>query len=69
MDASLFKNFGITEQTKLQFRAEAFNLANHPQFDNPPSSNLNYTSASNFSQITSERGLYRVLQLALKLYY
>jgi hypothetical protein len=69
VDASLFKNFRITEQTKLQFRAEAFNLANHPQFDNPPSSNLNYTSASNFSQITSERGLYRVLQLALKLYY
>jgi hypothetical protein len=67
LDASVFKNFRITENTRLQFRAEAFNLANHPQFDNP--TNLNYTSASNFSQITSERGLYRVLQLALKLYF
>lgn len=69
VDASLFKNFRITEETKLQFRAEAFNLANHVQFDNPPTSSLNYTSASNFSLITSERGLYRVLQLALKLYF
>jgi hypothetical protein len=67
LDASVFKNFRFNEETRLQFRAEAFNLANHAQFDNP--TNLNYTSASNFSQITSERGTYRVLQLALKLYY
>lgn len=66
-DASLFKNFRITEETKLQFRAEAFNLANHAQLNNP--GNLDYTNASNFSQITSTRGDPRVLQLALKLYY
>jgi hypothetical protein len=67
LDASIFKNFRITEDLRLQFRAEGFNVANHAQFDKP--GNLNYTSASNFSQITSERGMPRVFQLALKLYY
>jgi hypothetical protein len=67
LDASIFKDFHLNEQTKLQFRAEAFNLANHPQFNNP--GNLDYTNASNFSEITSERGTRRLVQLALKLYY
>jgi hypothetical protein len=67
LDASLFKNFNITEKTKLQFRAEAFNFTNSIQFGNP--GNLNYTNASNFSAITSERGTPREVQLALKLSY
>jgi hypothetical protein len=67
LDASIFKNFRITESTRVQFRAEAFNLANTPQFDNP--STLNYLSASNFGLITDERGQQRLLQFALKLYY
>jgi hypothetical protein len=67
LDASIFKDFHLNEQTKLQFRAEAFNLANHPQFNNP--GNLDYTNASNFSEITSERGTRRLVQFALKLYY
>ena len=67
MDASLFKNFRIAEETKLQFRLETFNLANHAQFASP--GNLDYTNASAFSQITGVRGPARELQLALKLYY
>jgi hypothetical protein len=67
LDASIFKNFSITEQFTLQFRAEAFNATNTPSFGNP--GNLNYTSAANFSQITSERGTPRLYQLALKLFY
>ncbi len=34
-DASLFKNFTLTERVKLQFRAEGFNILNHPQYANP----------------------------------
>jgi hypothetical protein len=68
LDASLFKNFRLSEQTRLQFRAEAFNLANVPQFNTTPS-NLNYENASNFSELTSERGTPRLIQFALKLYY
>jgi hypothetical protein len=34
-DFAMLKNFGITERHKLQFRAEFFNLFNHPQFALP----------------------------------
>ena len=34
-DASLFKNFTLTERVKMQFRAEGFNILNHPQYTNP----------------------------------
>ena len=35
MDASLFKNFSLTEKSELQFRVEAFNLFNTPEFSLP----------------------------------
>jgi hypothetical protein len=35
IDIGLTKKFDVTERIKLQFRAEAFNAFNHPNFDNP----------------------------------
>jgi hypothetical protein len=35
VDLGLGKRFSISERTSLQFRAEAFNAFNHPNFDNP----------------------------------
>ena len=35
IDVSLFKEFSVTERVRVQFRAEFFNLPNHPQFDLP----------------------------------
>lgn len=35
LDSGLLKNFDLTERFKLQFRAEFFNVLNHPNFENP----------------------------------
>lgn len=45
VDVSLGRKFPITEHVNLQFRADAFNLFNHPNFSNPGS---NPPSASTF---------------------
>lgn len=66
LDASLFKNFSLPESMRLQFRLEAFNVFNHPQFGQP--GQLNYTAAD-FSEITYSRNNPRILQVALKLRY
>lgn len=66
VDLSLFKNFSLTERLKLEFRAEAFNIANHPQFSNP---NTDIT-AGNFGQITGTLlGSERQMQFAAKLFF
>jgi hypothetical protein len=35
VDFSVFKNFSITERVKAEFRAQAYNVFNHPQFNSP----------------------------------
>ncbi len=35
VDLSIGRKFSITERLKLQFRADAFNVLNHPNFTNP----------------------------------
>jgi hypothetical protein len=35
LDLSLFKNFQLTERTRLEFRSEFFNILNHPNFNYP----------------------------------
>ncbi len=43
LDASVFRDFKIWERLSVQFRAEGFNVANHPHFANP---NANVSSAT-----------------------
>jgi hypothetical protein len=61
-DAFLFKNFVIREQVRFEFRAEAFNVLNHPQFGLP---NQNIGNAQ-VGTITSIVGNPRQLQLGLR---
>jgi len=62
LDFGLRKNFPITETHKLQFRVEAFNVLNHPNWGGP---NADFNS-STFGFITGKSGDKRQLQLALK---
>ena len=71
MDTALRKRIPITERVGLSFRAEAFNLFNHPAFANPAS---NISARSSFGRITSVlnsgavgTGTPRRLQLMLRL--
>jgi Carboxypeptidase regulatory-like domain/TonB-dependent Receptor Plug Domain len=61
-DISIIKNTKITEGTSLQFRAEFYNVWNHPQF-NPP---VNDTADATFGQIQSSSVPPRIMQFALK---
>jgi Carboxypeptidase regulatory-like domain/TonB dependent receptor-like, beta-barrel len=81
LDFSLFKQFQTTENTRLEFRAEFFNLTNHPNFAAPGFSgngvtaapgSLDYTSPSTFGTIASTRDLQndqREIQFGLKFYW
>jgi Carboxypeptidase regulatory-like domain/TonB-dependent Receptor Plug Domain len=67
LDFSIFKEFVITETTRLQFRAESFNLTNTPSFNLP--TNTNFQDTANFGQSTTTRSNPRELQFALKFYW
>ena len=64
-NVGLYKRFSITERTGLQFRAQAFNVLNHP---NLGGASFSPTSAS-FGKITGKTGDVRNMQLSLRLYF
>ncbi len=61
----LYKSFAFNERHGLQFRAEAFDVNNHPNWSGPGE---NPTSAS-FGKITGKTGIARNLQLSLRYYF
>jgi Carboxypeptidase regulatory-like domain/TonB dependent receptor-like, beta-barrel len=80
LDFSAFKEIPLNERFRFQFRAEIFNIFNHPNFNSPGfggngvvsiGGSTNYTS-SNFGEIGSTRDApydARQIQFALKFYY
>ena len=65
---SVFKEFSLNklrEGSKLEFRAEAFNGLNHPQFGNV----ANTFGTDNFGDVQSQVNTPREMQMALKLYF
>lgn len=71
LDFSVAKVTAITEKAGIQFRAEAFNILNHPNFAQP----VNQTTSSQFGQITATRAARgdvsssRQIQLGAKLVF
>jgi len=61
----LFKKFSINERFNLQFRTEAYDTFNHPNWGGP---GLNPTSG-NFGKVTGKTGDVRNLQLSLRLQF
>jgi len=64
-DFSTSKDFHFTEQYYLQFRFEAFNFLNHPNWGDP---NTNFSNVA-FGRIISTRTEMRQLQFGLKLVF
>jgi hypothetical protein len=75
LNCSLFRTFPITERFKLEFRAEAYNIANNPHFSNPSANASNMSlnsdgsikSLGNFMSITSTQGDPRQFRFGLRL--
>jgi hypothetical protein len=74
VDFSITKSFPIRERMNLQFRAEAFNLANHPNFQAPSNAtrqifNLAGQLSSTSGVLTSTTTSSRQIQFGLKLVF
>jgi outer membrane receptor protein involved in Fe transport len=66
IDFALMKRWPIKEQFNIAFRAEAFNLFNHPNFG---SGNDNFNNPATFGTYTTASNASRVLQFALRLQF
>ncbi|HUV69984.1 MAG TPA: carboxypeptidase-like regulatory domain-containing protein [Terracidiphilus sp.] len=80
LDYSMFKGIQLNERFSMQFRAEFFNILNHPNFNSPGFGGNGVVSVSgankyndpHFGQVGSTRDAPydpRQIQFALKLYY
>ncbi|SEC05818.1 TonB-dependent receptor [Terriglobus roseus] len=69
VDLSLFKDFRVTERTKVQFRAESFNISNTPSYQLTQGSGNVQLGNSAFGTVTDADSNYtpRLFQFALKL--
>jgi Carboxypeptidase regulatory-like domain len=73
VDMSLFKRIPLKERLNLQFRAEAFNIFNHANFNSPIAGNVVFDTsdpskyAGSAGTITETAGRERQIQFALRL--
>jgi Carboxypeptidase regulatory-like domain/TonB dependent receptor/TonB-dependent Receptor Plug Domain len=68
-DMSFFKVFRVRENLKLEYRLEAFNIFNHPQFTDPPPRNVTSTAAGDFLNFNQTNGGGRTMRMGLKIIF
>jgi hypothetical protein len=67
LDSGLFRDFAVKERFTIQFRAEALNVLNHPNFQNP---NSDVTSGvGSFGFITAQNGNSRQFRFATRVFF
>jgi outer membrane receptor protein involved in Fe transport len=66
LDFSVFRQFPILEGRRLEFRAEAFNVVNHPILGQPQN---DMADTANFGKILSTANTPRTLQLGAKIIF
>lgn len=68
-DMSFFKIFRVRENLRLEYRLEAFNIFNHPQFTGIPPRDVTNTLAGNFINYTQINGGGRNMRMGLKIIF
>ena len=68
-DMSLFKVFRFTENLRLEYRLEAFNVFNHPQFSGIPPRDVTATVAGSFLNYQQISGGGRTARMGLKIIF
>jgi hypothetical protein len=67
LDTGVSKTFKLTERYNLDFRAEAFNILNHPNLGLPNSDIV--PGGNTPATISTVASIQRVMQFALKLHF
>ena len=62
-DAAVFKQFSISERLRLDFRAEVFNILNHPNFGLPASNISVPATAGRITSASDARNVHFALKL------
>jgi hypothetical protein len=68
-DIDLLKRFVITERFRLEYRVEAYNVFNHPQFTSVPSRTVITTPATQFVNFNLTNGGGRTMRMGLKIIF
>jgi hypothetical protein len=65
VDLSLVRQFHFHERARLEFRAESYDILNHPNFDTPATD----PTSKGFGTVKSQGGLSREFQFALRVMF